>query len=29
VLMLSRETSTPLDLMYEMPSSIKMKPANM
>jgi hypothetical protein len=29
VLMLSRETSTPMDLMYEMPSSIKMKPANM
>lgn len=29
MLMLGRETSTPLDLMYEMPSSIKMKPANM
>jgi hypothetical protein len=29
MLMLGRETSTPLYLMYEMPSSIKMKPANM
>jgi transposase InsO family protein len=29
MLMLGRETSTPMDLMYEMPSSIKMKPANM
>lgn len=29
MLILGRETSTPLDLMHEMPSSIKMKPANM
>jgi hypothetical protein len=29
MLMLGRKTSTPLYLMYEMPSSNKMKPANM